>query len=89
MRVRVRVRASVTACGCVSTVVSCFLRKGRCTESPHTGLSQRAHGLTRAECAHRDGVRGGGGQPFEQAHTVTRATRAGAVHCACVERIST
>ena len=38
-------RTRVTACGCVSAGVGCgvlFLREGRCAESPHTGLSQRA-----------------------------------------------
>ena len=52
--VLLEVHERVTACGCVSAGVHCGVRfcvRGRCAYTPHTGLSQRAHDLPRAECA--------------------------------------
>ena len=57
-------RVSDHCCPCLAAGVHCgvFLCEGRCTESQHTGLAQRALNYLAQRCAYRDGGRGGGGQ---------------------------
>ena len=68
------------------------MREGRCAESPHTGLSQRAHGLNKLaqRCAYIEVV-GEMEDSLSLSHTVRSSHSCDTClceHCACVSHSS-